>query len=862
MTRPTPAVLRPRRRAAGLAAAAALALLAGVLPSSSSLAATPPTGPTVSATPVVLVNDGAVATITVTLDTAVTGDVTVTWATGAGTATAGTDYAAANGTLTFAAGSAAGATRTITLRTIATTGAQVAETIPVTLTVSGATLAGDQPTVVINAHGLPYLDATLPVAQRVRDLMGRMTLAEKVGQMTQAERGAVDSNQGLITTWMLGSLLSGGGSTPTKNDAPSWADMVDGYQTRALATRLQIPLIYGVDSVHGHGNLYGSTIFPHNVGMGSTRDASLVAAEEHVTAIETRATGIPWVFAPCLCVAQDDRWGRTYESYGESPALVSAMETSINGFQGNGSTDLARNDRVLATAKHFAGDGDTTYGSGRDTAGANGSNYPIDQGITQVSRSRFASVDLAPYIPAVQLHNVGSVMPSYSSVDFTDDGLGNPVKMHANGEFLQGWLKDQQGFSGFVISDYNGIHQIPPLSKDDSPTPAQVTAGVNAGIDMMMEPFDYQKFETRLIDEVTAGRVTAARIDDAVTRILTKKFELGLFEHPYADRSNIATIGNAAHRAVARQAAAESQVLLKNSGNVLPLKPTAHIYVAGRSADSLANQTGGWTITWQGSGGSTKGTTIVQGMKQVAPHAAITLSADATAPMAGNDVGVVVVGETPYAEGFGDVGGPLWAYDPVDKNVPREPKSMELQAQDKAVIDKVCSTLPKCVVLVVSGRPQLVSDQLAEIDGLVASWLPGTEGEGVADVLFGNRPFTGQLSLTWPRYASQEPINVGDTDYRPLYPFGYGLVTKTSARGVHAATAHDLAAAKAVVLGKRYAAATERLLITRLRLLVEQRHTSDTLGMSASAAAAVANADVATLKGDRRTALRLLRLAL
>jgi beta-glucosidase len=661
VNRPSLGSRRRRLRVTGIAAAAAAALIAAVLPSTTSVAATP-TGPTVSATPVVLVDPGGTATITVTLDSAVTADVSVSWATGTGTATAGTDYAATSGTLTFASGSAAGATRTITVPTVATTGAKVASTIPVTLAVTGASLAGDRPTIVINAHGMPYLDSTLPVARRVRDLLSRMTLAEKVGQMTQAERGAVDSNQGLITTWMLGSLLSGGGSTPAKNDAVSWANMVDGYQTRALATRLQIPLIYGVDSVHGHGNLYGSTIFPHNVGMGSTRDPGLVAAEEHVTAIETRATGIPWVFAPCLCVARDDRWGRTYESYGESPALVNAMETSINGFQGNGySPSLTRNDRVLATAKHFAGDGDTTYGSGRDAAGASGSNYPIDQGITQVSRSHFASVDLAPYIPAVQVHNVGSVMPSYSSVDFTDDGLGNPVKMHANAEFLQGWLKDEQGFTGFVISDYNGIHQIPPLSKTDSPTPAQVTAGVNAGIDMMMEPFDYQKFESRLIDEVNAGRVTMARIDDAVTRILTKKFQLGLFEHPYADRSNIATIGNAAHRAVARQAAAESQVLLKNAGNVLPLRRNAHIYLAGRSADNLANQTGGWTITWQGSGGSTKGTTIAQGMRAVAPNATITLSADASAPMARNDVGVVVVGETPYAEGFGDVGGPQWA---------------------------------------------------------------------------------------------------------------------------------------------------------------------------------------------------------
>jgi beta-glucosidase len=724
-----------------------------------------------------------------------------------------------------------------------------------------ATGATADPTVSPTPATLPYKNAALPVADRVRDLLSRMTLEEKVGQMTQAERGAVDSNRSLITTWKLGSLLSGGGSTPATNDPVAWADMVDAYQSQALATRLQIPLIYGVDSVHGHGNLYGATLFPHNVGMGSTRDPALVAAEEHVTAIETRATGIPWVFAPCLCVARDDRWGRTYESFGESPDLVKAMETSIDGFQGNGSTDLAHNDRVLATAKHFAGDGDTTYGSGRNSAGAFGSDYPIDQGITQVSRSHFEQIDLSPYIPAVQVHNVGSVMPSYSSLDLTNDGLGNPVKMHANKEYLQGWLKNRIGFDGFVISDYNGIHQIPPLSPNDSPTYAQVVTGVNAGIDLMMEPNDYQKFETRLIAAVNAGDVTMARVNDAVSRILTKKFQLGLFEHPFADRTNIATIGSADHRAVARQAAAESQVLLKNRDNALPISPTANVYVAGRSADNLQNQAGGWTITWQGSGNSTKGTTILQGMQQVAPGAHITYSLDASAPMTGSDVGVVVVGETSYAEGFGDVGGPQWAYDPVDNNVPREPKTMELKQQDQDTINKVCTALPKCVVLIVSGRPQIVTPQLDKIDALVASWLPGTEGEGVADVLFGRVGFTGQLSLSWPREASQEPINVGDANYNPLYPFGWGLTT--SASGNHRATEADLRLARSIVAGtKTENAATLTRLVTGVRLLVQARVPANATGVPSATSVAIANADVAALRGDGIKALRTLLGAL
>jgi beta-glucosidase len=426
-------------------------------------------------------------------------------------------------------------------------------------------------------------------------------------------------------------------------------------------------------------------------------------------------------------------------------------------------------------------------------------------------------------------------MPSYSSIDYTDDGLGNPVKMHANGALLQGWLKDKIGFDGFVISDYNGLDQIP------LPTYAQkVDAFVNAGGDMAMEPNNYRNFETTLVSEVNAGHVSIDRINDAVSRILTEKFELGLFEHPYADRTHIGEIGDAQHRAVARQAAAESQVLLKNEGNTLPLAKNSRVYVAGRNADNLGNQAGGWTITWQGESGThTQGTTILQGMQQVAPNAQITYRQDASAPTNGYDVGVVVIGETPYAEGYGDVGGPQWAYDPADNGTPREPKTMELKAQDKAVIDKVCSALPKCVVMVVSGRPQVITDQLPEIDSLVASWLPGTEGEGVADVLFGDRPFTGQLSQSWPRSAAQEPINVGDASYQPLFPFGWGLSTK-GPKG-----------------NSQQAGPIEPRDVTEMRMHAEQRVADPATGVPAAAADALARADVATLKGDYATARRL-----
>jgi beta-glucosidase len=615
------------------------------------------------------------------------------------------------------------------------------------------------PITTAEAAALPYRDATLPVATRVADLLGRMTPEEKVGQMTQAERGAVDADPSLVTTWKLGSLLSGGGSTPTPNTPEAWADMVDRFQSSALKTRLGIPLLYGVDSVHGHGNLVGATVFPHNIGLGATRDPALVREIAHLTAMETRASGPQWSFAPCVCVARDLRWGRTYESFGEDPALVTAMTTAVEGLQGPHGSRLADPDRVLASAKHFAGDGDTEYGS---SAG----DFRIDQGVTVTSRRDFARIDLAPYVAAVREHRTGTVMPSFSSVDWTEDGIGNPVKMHAHRELLTGVLKGQLGFDGFLISDWEAIHQLP----GDWAT--QVRTGVNAGTDMFMEPQAFRDFETTLLAEVRAGRVPVARIDDAVRRILTKKVELGLFEHPYTDRRNLASIGSPQHRAVARRAVAASQVLLKNRGHALPLSGRERIYVAGRNADDIGNQAGGWTVSWQGQSGDTiPGTTVLEGIRQVAPRARVTYSSDASAPTTGHDVGIVVVGETPYAEGFGDVGGPRWS----DGGVLREPTSLDLRAADRAVIDRVCDTVPTCVVLVVAGRPQVVTGQLPKMDALVASWLPGSEGAGVADVLFGRRPFTGRLPHSWPRSAAQEPVNVGDRGYDPLFRYGFGL---------------------------------------------------------------------------------------
>ncbi|MGW1538180.1 glycoside hydrolase family 3 protein [Streptomyces aureus] len=764
------------------------------------------------------VREGATAAVKVTVATTgsapIDEPVTVAYESAGGTATAGRDYTPVHGEVTFPAGTVSGTSRVVRVPTLRDRPAEDAETIPLKLTVTGAKAPAETPQVVIDAHGLPYLDPKLPVKKRVADLLSRMSLEEKTGQMTQAERGAIGTG-GDIAAYDLGSLLSGGGSTPTPNTPAAWAKMIDGYQLRTRATRLQIPLIYGVDAVHGHNNLAGATVMPHNIGIGATRDPALAERTGAVTAAEVRATGIPWDFAPCLCVSRDERWGRSYESFGEDPALVQSMETVVQGLQGARSgKDLKDDDKVLATAKHFVGDGGTGYGT--STTGS----YTLDQGVTKVTRKELEAVHLAPFTTAVD-RGVGSVMPSYSSLDIVGDGQG-PVKMHARADMINGVLKGRMGFDGFVISDWNAIDQLP------GDYAAHVRTSVNAGVDMMMVPYSYKDFRATLTDEVKAGRVTTKRIDDAVARILTQKFRLGLFEKPYADTSGASRIGSSAHRAVARQAAAESQVLLKNANGVLPLKKSQKVYVAGSNADDLGNQSGGWTLTWQGQSGPVPGgTTILQGMRNAGGN--VTYSKDASAPTSGYDVGVVVVGETPYAEGVGDVGNG---------------NDLELTAADKAAVDKVCAAM-KCAVLVVSGRPQLIGDRLGVIDALVASWLPGTEGDGVADVLYGKRAFTGQLPVTWPKSADQLPINVGDSSYDPQFPYGWGLTTLTKTPRGGEATLHQMALVAAAA-ERAGADRDARRIVTRARLLVQQK-----IGPSLGAANAghFANADHLLLTG-------------
>lgn len=568
------------------------------------------------------------------------------------------------------------------------------------------------------------------------DCLAKMTLAEKAGQMTQVANSYI-SNKNDIATYGLGSVLSGGGGGPNGagGTASQWADMVDDYQSYALKSRLGIPLIYGVDAVHGHNNVQGAVLFPHHIGMGATRDAALVQQVEDVTRQEVLGTGIHWTFAPCVCVPRDDRWGRTYEGYGEDPSIVGPLaQAAVAGFQG---PSLGTNS-VLATAKHFIADGGTTYGTGD-------SGYLIDQGDARISETELRAVHLPPYTSAVN-GGVGSVMVSYSS--------WNGVKDHGNAHLITDILKGELGFKGFVVSDWAGVKQLPDATYAD-----QVVHAVNAGIDMIMVPDDYVGTINAIVNGVNSGKIPLARVDDAVTRILNAKFALDLFNHPYTDRTYTAQVGSAAHRAVARQAVRESLVLLKNNG-VLPLSTTGtyKIVVGGKSVDNLGYQLGGWSISWQGgSGATTTGTTFWQALQQATAGTGITVQNVGTRTKGRYtaDVGIWVGGETPYAEGQGDS------------------STLAFGSDNSSQLSDICSRVTVCIAILYSGRPLVIKDQLPKVGAFVAGWLPGTEAQGITDVLFG-AGFTGTLPVSWPNAVTDEPINSGDGK-TPLFPLGYGL---------------------------------------------------------------------------------------
>jgi beta-glucosidase len=575
---------------------------------------------------------------------------------------------------------------------------------------------------------------------QVKELMSRMTLDEKIGQMIQSDQEHIEDPAD-IGKYFMGSVLSGGNSDPAAgNSLTAWADLYDCCQQQALNTRLGIPILYGIDAVHGNNNVLGAVVFPHNIGLGCTRSPELIEKVARITAEEVRATGIQWTFAPCITVPRDQRWGRTYEGFSEDPNLVSILgEAAIRGYQGS---NLSNSLSVLACAKHYIGDG----GTAAVIRGRQG--IRLDQGDAQVDEQTLRRLFLPPYIAAIK-QGVGTIMPSYSS--------WNGVKCSASKHLLTEILKQEMGFEGFLISDYRAINQI------DRDYKTAVKISINAGMDMGMVPSEYKEFSADLKKLVEEGAVPISRIDDAVTRILRVKFAMGLMDKNrsfLADRKLFESFGSEGHRLVARQAVRQSLVLLKNRANILPLSKTSHIHVGGKNADNLGNQCGGWTIDWEGRNGNfvPGGTSILSGIRNtMARTAVLTFSTDGSGAQ-GADVGVLVIGEKPYAEGMGDRA------------------DLSLDKADIDAVDNMKKAGIPVVVILISGRPVIIGDVLDKADAFIAAWLPGTEGQGVADVLFGDYKPTGKLSFTWPKSMDQIPLGISNPDAgKALFPYGFGL---------------------------------------------------------------------------------------
>ena len=594
---------------------------------------------------------------------------------------------------------------------------------------------------------------TTHVFERADALLAKMTLAQKIGQMVQTERMAISPDE--VHEWHIGSVLSGAGSYPGDNTLADWISMNDAYWAASMREEeghLAIPILYGVDAVHGNSNLPGATLFPHNIGLGAANDPDLLERIGRVTALEVLASGVDWTFAPTLAVARNCQWGRTYESYSEDPAIVSAYSGRfVKGLQ----SDLG-DDGVVACVKHWVGDGGTSDG--------------VDQGDTRIPENELEHIHIAPYRPALEA-GVLSVMASFSS--------WNGQKCHGNRYLLDYILKQKLRFAGLVISDWDGIDYLAENFFD------AVAIGVNAGADMFMVSENWKPFIKHLTHHVLQGTVPMHRIDDAVRRILRVKFAFGLFEKPRpAQRkwSGHASFGSAPHRELAREAVRKSLVLLKNQAGTLPLRRDQRILVAGKNADNLGHQCGGFTVAWQGTSGSefvAGGTSIWEGIRQCAPAAV--LSADASgreADPALHDVAIAVIGETPYAEGMGDIrtghdvivragsqiNGLLKVLEPYgDTTV-----LANLHPEDLQCIQNIVEKGVPVITVLVSGRPLVTSRELDASSAFVAAWLPGSEGQGVADVLFGDHGFSGKLSFAWPRSEGEDPAP-------PLYPLGHGL---------------------------------------------------------------------------------------
>ena len=611
-------------------------------------------------------------------------------------------------------------------------------------------------------EGMPvYLDPGADVQTRIDDLLARMTLAEKIGQMTQVEKNSI--TPAAVAELGIGSVLSGGGGYPRPNTPAAWAEMVGAFGAAARDSRLGIPLLYGYDAIHGAALIDGATIFPQPIALAATGDAELVRQTARITAIESAAVGARWNFAPVVAVVQDVRWGRTYETFGEDMVTVAGLGAAyVRGLQDAGDDGCddcrVRDDdltlpantfadpaTVLATPKHFIGDGATVFGS--STQNIRDTEYLLDQGDLQLDETALRQLLVPPYAAAIEAGALG-VMASFNS--------WQGEKVHGRADLLTGLLKDEMNFRGFVVSDWGGCDQITGDYYE------AIVRCINAGVDMNMVPQNYEQFINILTTAVLKGDVTEARIDDAVTRILRVKFAMGLFDAPPVP--DPALVGRADHRAVAREAVRRSLVLLQNDNAALPIDRAATplLFVAGAAADDAGTQAGGWTIEWQGVPGKeiAGATTLIDGLRAVAgPGVTVEYAAagrfdgDAIAP-----VGIVFLAEKPYAEGVGDRA------------------DLALSTGDIALIERVVARSERTVVVLLSGRPLIITDALPLAHAWVAAWLPGSEGAGVADVLFGDYPFSGTLPVSWPRSTDQLPLATLLADPTgPLFPRGYGL---------------------------------------------------------------------------------------
>jgi len=596
---------------------------------------------------------------------------------------------------------------------------------------------------------------TQVISPKVNDLLAQMSLAEKIGQMTQVELGSITPDA--VASFAIGSVLSGGGGNPGDGTATAWRDGVEGYIAGSRRSRLGIPVIYGTDAVHGHNNVLDATIFPHNIGMGAAHDPALMRRSARAAALETAATGARWAFAPCLAVPQDIRWGRTYEGFSEQTELVAALgRAAVEGWHGD---DLATNG-VLACAKHYVGEGAMKWG----TAGMHrlpwvdwwdgwGENWQIDQGDAPITEDELRRRHLPPFEAAISA-GVLSVMACY--------GSWNDVRCHDHEYLLTDVLKGELGFEGFVVSDWMAIDQI------DADFATCVQRSISAGIDMVMVPFDYERFISTATSLVEAGRLASARIDDAVARILRVKDRLGLLDPPAEPRVNhisLDLVGCDAHRALARSAAGASAVALVDN-DALPIRHDASVLGAGVALDDVGISCGGWTITWDGGvGATTTGKTIADGLRSGIGSSG-SFRYDAKAQFATGsdraDYGVVTVHELPYVEGAGDCD---------DLSVPVE--QLELVQRVRAVVDTL-------ILVVVSGRPLLIEPLVEVADAIVAAWLPGSEADGISQALLGVIPFTGRLPVTWPRSVTQIGGGSASADEPEAWPVGHRAVTATT----------------------------------------------------------------------------------